>query len=353
MCRNISISLHIFRKEIMNNSRVKVLKITACAICLVISALVSLMIGRYEISFADACRILLSSLVPVEKTWTDLAQNMLLLVRVPRITSAILVGAALSAAGASYQCIFRNPMAAPDILGASTSAGFGAALAILLHLSSGTIMIWAFLASIGCIILVLSIARAGKGSEALNLILAGIMISSLFQAGTSYLKLIADPNNTLPEITYWLMGSLSGITMKEVGFVCLPMLAGFAVLIFLSWKMNLLTIDDEEARTMGVNTRLIRIAVVIASTLLTAASVSVSGIIGWIGLVIPHIGRRFVGNDCRFLIPASALLGAMFLLLVDDLARNLYSTELPLGIITALIGAPFFIYLMLRRGNTI
>jgi iron complex transport system permease protein len=212
-------------------------------------------------------------------------------------------------------------------------------------------MIWAFLASIGCIILVLSIARAGKGSEALNLILAGIMISSLFQAGTSYLKLIADPNNTLPEITYWLMGSLSGITMKEVGFVCLPMLAGFAVLIFLSWKMNLLTIDDEEARTMGVNTRLIRIAVVIASTLLTATSVSVSGIIGWIGLVIPHFCRMIFGCDYRRIIPAAIIMGGAFLLVVDDIARCMATTEVPIGILTAFVGAPIFAYLLMAGGK--
>lgn len=318
-------------------------------ICLIGIFLFSLLLGRYAVPFADVLRILASVVIPVTKTWSNLAENMVLLVRVPRICTAVLVGASLSVAGASYQCIFSNPMAAPDLLGASTSAGFGAALAILLGCSSFVVTGWAFTASMLCLLLVLFIARLGKGSVTLNLILAGIMISSLFQAGTSYLKLIADPNNTLPEITYWLMGSLSGMTMKELGYVWIPITIGMVPIFLVRWQMNLLTIDDMEARTMGVSTSRIRVLVIICSTLLTAAAVSVSGIIGWVGLVIPHIARRISGNDCRYLIPASALLGGSFLLLVDDLARNLYSTELPLGIITAVIGAPFFIWLMIRE----
>ena len=318
---------------------------------LILCALIifSVTMGRYEISAPDVFRILFSPFLPVGEEIGTLARNMVLTVRLPRILTAVLVGASLSVAGASYQCIFRNPMAAPDILGASTSAGFGAALAILFRLSNTEITAWAFGASLFCVMLVLGIARICRGSQMLNLILAGIMAGSLFQAATSYLKLIADPHNTLPEITYWLMGSLSGITPKELGFVWIPVLAGMLPIFILRWKMNLLTINDDEAKTMGVNTRRIRVIVILSSTLLTAAAVSVSGVIGWVGLVIPHLSRRFIGSDCRHLIPSSALMGGSFLLLVDDVARNLYSTELPLGIITALIGAPFFVYLMIRE----
>ena len=311
----------------------------------------SLLMGRYEIRGADVFKIFLARIMPVEKTWSELTENMVMLVRLPRILTGILTGAALSVAGASYQCIFRNPMAAPDILGASTGAGFGAALAILMGLSKAQVTLSAFLASLLCVSLVILSAKVCKGNQVLNLVLAGIMVSSLFQAGTSYLKLIADPDNALPEITYWFMGSLAGVTTGDLQYVWLPILVGMAPVFLLRWKMNLLTMDENEAKTMGVNTKRLRILMILASTLMTAAAVSVSGMIGWIGLVIPHMARKLAGNDCRHLIPLSAVLGGFFLLCVDDLGRNLYSTELPLGIITSVIGAPFFLYLMARKGE--
>lgn len=311
----------------------------------------SITMGRYEISLKELWLVLSSRLFPVEQSWSALTDNIVMQVRIPRIIVAILVGAALSVSGTSYQCIFRNPMAAPDVLGASTGAGFGAALAILLGKSSGVVTLWAFIASIVCVLLAVFSARLSKGNRVLSLVLAGIMIGSLFQAATSYLKLIADPHNTLPEITYWLMGSLAGVRPNELSYVWIPMLIGFVPIFCLRWKMNLLTMEDAEAKTMGVNTKRVRVIVIICSTMLTASAVAVSGVIGWVGLVIPHIGRRLVGSDCRALVPASALLGGTFLLLVDDLARNLYTTELPLGVLTAVIGAPFFIYLLSRKGE--
>lgn len=323
----------------------------ALAAALLVCFAVSVTIGRYGVTLRELWLVIASRLVPIERTWTTLTDNIVTQVRLPRIVVAILVGAALSVSGASYQCIFKNPMAAPDVLGASTGAGFGAALAILLGKSSGVITLWAFTASIACVLLAVFAARLSKGDKVLSLVLAGIMIGSLFQAATSYLKLIADPNNTLPEITYWLMGSLSGVRATDMGFVWMPMLIGFVPIFLLRWKMNLLTLEDTEARTMGVNTRRVRVIVILCSTLLTASAVAVSGIIGWVGLVIPHMGRRLVGNDCRVLIPASALMGGIFLLLVDDLARTMYTIELPLGILTAVIGAPFFIYLLARKGE--
>jgi iron complex transport system permease protein len=312
--------------------------------------LVSLLLGRFSISVRECLGILASKIFPVEPYWTQVQDNMLWLVRVPRIGIAVLVGMALSVAGTSYQCIFRNPMAAPDILGASTGAAFGAALAILMGRSNTEITAWAFLSSIACVALVLLCAKICRGNPIVNLVLAGIMIGSLFSASTSYLKLIADPHNTLPAITYWMMGSIAGANMAKLQYVWIPMLIALVPIVVLRWKINLLTMDDEEAKTMGINTGRVRVIVIICATLLTAASVSVSGMIGWVGLVIPHLARRMVGNDCRILIPTAGLTGGIFLLLVDDVARNLYTTELPLGILTAFVGAPFFIYLMARKG---
>ena len=216
--------------------------------------------------------------------------------------------------------------------------------------SNTEITAWAFLSSIACVALVLLCAKICRGNPIVNLVLAGIMIGSLFSASTSYLKLIADPHNTLPAITYWMMGSIAGANMAKLRYVWIPMLIALVPIVVLRWKINLLTMDDEEAKTMGINTGRVRVIVIICATLLTAASVSVSGMIGWVGLVIPHLARRMVGNDCRILIPTAGLTGGIFLLLVDDVARNLYTTELPLGIQTAFVGAPFFIYLMARKG---
>ena len=244
-------------------------------------------------------------------------------------------------------------MAAPDILGASSGAAFGAALAILFGAASGMITLSAFLFSMITVLAVFLIAQRAPGARVVNLILAGIMISSLFTAGTSYIKLVADPTNQLPQITYWLMGSLSGARLRDIGFVALPLALGLVPLLLLRWQINILTLGDEEARTLGINTNRLRLIVIVCSTLVTAASVSVSGMIGWVGLVIPHLCRKLVGSNYRYLMPATYLGGAAFLLLVDNLSRNLLAVEIPIGILTAFIGAPFFIYLICRREKTL
>lgn len=316
---------------------------------LLILGLLSVLWGRYAISLPQLFGILVSRAIPTEASWPAMAENIVWYVRLPRILLAILVGAALSVSGASYQSIFRNPMAAPDVLGASTGSAFGAALAIVQGLDGMGITLCAFLSGLLCMGLVMLCTRFSRGSPVLGLILSGIMISSLFQAGTSYIKLIADPHDTLPEITYWMMGSLSGAGVEDLAWLWIPLLLGFVPLFLLRWKINLLTMEEEQARALGISTRRLRGVVIVCATLLVAASVSVSGIIGWVGLVVPHMARKLVGSDCRVLLPASFLLGGGFLLLVDDLARTLYTTELPLGILTAVIGAPFFLYLLSRK----
>lgn len=313
--------------------------------------LLSFVVGRYGVPLGQVVRILLSGVLPLEQTWTGNMAIAVLNVRLPRILLACLVGCGLSAAGTGYQTVFQNPMAAPDILGASSGACFGAALAIMTGQSAVMITVFAFLASLLSVALVYLVGNHTRGNRVVNLLLAGIMVGSLFSACTSYIKLVADPTNQLPQITYWLMGSLSGTRMGTVKFAAVCMAVGLVPLLLLRWRMNLLTLSPDEARAMGVHTDRLRLAVILSSTVLTAAAVSMSGMIGWVGLVIPHLSRRIVGSDCRRLMPMACLFGAAFLLLVDNMARCLTATEIPIGILTAFVGAPFFIYLMVRGGD--
>ena len=313
--------------------------------------LLSFVVGRYGVPLGQVVRILLSGVLPLEQTWTDNMAIAVLNVRLPRILLACLVGCGLSAAGTGYQTVFQNPMAAPDILGASSGACFGAALSIMTGQGAVMITVFAFLASLLSVALVYLVGNHTRGNRVVNLLLAGIMVGSLFSACTSYIKLVADPTNQLPQITYWLMGSLSGTRMGTVKFAAVCMAVGLVPLLLLRWRMNLLTLSPDEARAMGVHTDRLRLAVILSSTVLTAAAVSVSGMIGWVGLVIPHLSRRIVGSDCRRLMPMACLFGAAFLLLVDNMARCLTATEIPIGILTAFVGAPFFIYLMVRGGD--
>lgn len=325
---------------------------------LVVSILVSFVLGRYPISIGQAFSILLNSIL--EKTgfpdsigvfWTPTQASLLLSHRLPRVILACMVGCSLSAAGAAYQGVFQNPMAAPDILGASSGAAFGAALAILLHLGSTMIVVLSFSCSIMTVLLVVYTGGKLRGKKAVGLILAGIMIGSLVSSGTSFIKLVADPENDLPAITYWLMGSLNGTKPSDILFAFFPMVIGIFPLLMLRWRINVLTLGDDECRTLGINAQRLRIEVILFATLITAASVSVSGMIGWIGLVIPHFARRLVGNDYRKLLPVSMLLGSVFLLWVDDVSRNLFATEIPIGILTSVIGVPFFLYLISGEGD--
>ena len=318
---------------------------------LIAAVFISFFLGRYPIKPGELMSILLSKLIPIDQFWTDTMETVLFNIRLPRVLLACFVGCCLSAAGASYQGIFQNPMAAPDILGASAGAAFGAAVAIFNYAPSSVVAVSAFVFSMATVGLVILISKRAKGSKVLGLILSGIMVSSLFSAGTSYIKLVADPMDKLPKITYWLIGSLSGASKSDICFVALPMALGLIPLYLLRWRINVLTLGDEEARAIGINAKAIRLIVIICATLVTASSVSVSGMIGWVGLVIPHLVRKLVGNNYRYLMPASMIAGALFLLIVDNISRNLLTTELPIGILTAFVGAPFFIYLITRKAE--
>ena len=337
--------------EQMEAYRRNTIKILILGIILIFCIIFSIVLGRYPIKIKEVIGILLSRFHPIEEFWTEGMEIVLFNIRLPRIALGCMVGCCLSVAGASYQGVFQNPMASPDILGASSGAALGAALAILNYGSGFMITASAFFFSLITVALVYLISRRARGDNIITLILSGIMVSSLFSAGTSLIKLVADPNDQLPAITYWLMGSLSGAKREDVVFAILPMTIGIIPLLLLRWRINILTMGDDEAKTMGVDSPKVRLIVIMSSTLITAASVSVSGMIGWVGLVIPHLSRKLVGNNYKHLIPASMLVGAIFLLLVDDISRNLLTTEIPLGILTAFIGAPFFIYLITRKGE--
>ena len=319
------------------------------AILLLGTALASFTLGKYLIPVTDVVKILISRLFPLEQTWTDQTEDVVLRLRLPRILLGCLVGGGLSGAGAAYQGAFQNTMASPDLLGASAGAAFGAALAILFGGSSAGITASAFGFGLLTVGLTCTVGYRARGNRVLNLILSGIMMTSLLTAGTSYLKLIADPTDQLPAITYWLMGSLNNTRSADLAFAAVPISAGLLVLLLLRWRLNLLTLGDDAARAMGVNTDALRLAAALSATLITASAVAVSGMIGWVGLVIPHLCRRLVGEDYRYLLPASVLLGAAFLVLVDDAARCLTTSEIPIGILTAVIGAPFFLYLILQK----
>ena len=326
------------------------------AIVLVACTLLSFLFGRYPVPFSELCGILWNKFLSIfgagiEPFWESSMEIAVWNVRLPRVLMSVLVGCCLAAAGATYQGVFQNPMAAPDVLGASAGAGFGAALAIYVGLSSAYITLAAFGMSLLTVVLVFWVSKHAKGERVLGLVLAGIMVSSLFQAGTSFIKLAADPTNKLPQITYWLMGSLSGMDWEDLGFVIWPMLIGLVPLFLLRWRLNVLAMGDDEARAMGVDASRLRIWLIIAATLVTAASVSVSGMIGWVGLVIPHMVRRICGSDYRWLMPGCMLGGGIFLLIVDNLSRNISTSGIPIGILTAFVGAPFFLWLITGRSE--
>ena len=252
-------------------------------------------------------------------------------------------------AGAAFQSIFKNPLVSSDLLGVSNGAGFGAALAILISGANIVTQIFAFIFGLISVSITYLISKTYRAGGILVLVLSGVAISAFFNSLISAIKFIADPDDKLPEIVYWLMGSLASVTMDKLLMISIPVIVGAVILLLLRWHMNLLAMGDEEAQSLGINPSRIRLLIIAGCTLLTSAAVSISGIIGWIGLIIPHMARMIVGPDNKILIPASLSLGASFLLLVDNISRVAISIEIPIGILTAVIGVPIFLYL-LKRG---
>ena len=319
--------------------------------------LISFYVGRFSgVEFFDAPKILMSKLFPwIQQTWTNTAEAVIMNLRLPRIIAAVVVGASLAVSGASYQSLFSNPVASSDTLGVSASAAFGAVLGILLNINEIGIKTISF--GVGCIAVLSVFMFASKISKGRNLtvylILIGMVISSLFQAFLSLLKYIADPEDQLPKITYWLMGSFSNVSLEDIPYCIGGFVIGIVPIFLLRWRLNLLSVSDYEAKSMGENINLLRLITVICATLLTSSAVAMTGGISWIGLVIPHIARMIVGNDTRHLIPTSALMGGGFLLFVDNLARSLTVYELPISVLTSLIGAPLFFIILIKNKEKI
>jgi iron complex transport system permease protein len=311
---------------------------------------ISFSMGRYPIPPKQLINVLASKLWAMPQTWPDEVETIIFQIRLPRILAAMLIGSALATAGSAYQGMFKNPLVSPDILGASAGAGFGAALGIYLSLHVAGIQLMSFLFGLTAVLLAYLVSCQMKNDQTLGLVLAGILLGTLFSAGTSFIKFIADPYDKLPAITFWLMGSLASISTKDLYIAAIPVVIGLIPLYLIRWRLNVMTLGDEEAQSLGVNTKILKIVVIFAATLITTASVCISGLIGWVGLVVPHLARMIVGPNYKILLPASILLGSSYLLLVDDLARLLTTVEVPLGILTSLVGAPFFLYLILR-GN--
>ncbi len=318
----------------------------ACGV-LALGLVVAFTVGRYPVTLAELVDVLVARLGGRPSTAPPAVENVVLLVRGPRVAAAVLVGAALAVAGTAFQGLFRNPLVSPDILGASSGAALGAVLGIYFSLGIIGIESLAFaggLVAVAAVYLIGSLLRARD--PILVLVLTGVVIGSLLGAGVGLVKYLADPYNQLPAMTFWLLGSLAATTVSDLLPLTGPVALGTLVLIALRWRLNVMSLPEDEARALGLATGPIRIAIVAAATLVTSASVATSGIIGWVGLVVPHLARALVGPDFPRLIPTAALLGGGYLLFIDTLARTAAPVEIPLGILTAVIGTPFFIWLL-------
>lgn len=326
------------------------LKSILIALSPVVCFLFSMSIGHYEISAYEVLDMLFSKLTASEMRYGDMMQTVVFEVRLPRAILAMMMGCSLSVSGAVYQCVFKNPMASPNILGTSSGAGLGTALAIIFSFGAVYTQMISFAFGLLAVAITYAIsAKIGRrGNLILVFVLTGILVSTVFQALISLVKYTADPYEKLPAITFWLMGSLSTAGKNDILIILIPFLLGIVPLFLMRWRLNILSLGDDDVKCLGIDVRNLRLIVIGCSTLLTASCVSVAGIIGWVGLIVPHIARMLVGSNFIALLPASALIGATYLLLIDDAARGIFKAEIPLSILTALIGAPYFIYLLVK-----
>jgi len=331
-----------------SNQRSLTLVMTVLAIATVCLATAALCIGSYGISASDTLQILAGAITGTVGDWTQMAQTIILQVRIPRILAAILVGAALAVAGTSYQGIFRNPLVSPDLLGVSSGACIGAALAILIRAGQIGVQAAAFIGGIAAVAMTIAIPKIIKRESTIALVLSGVIVSGFCASILGLLKYIADPESTLPEIIYWQMGSLAKADYDTLIYAGPIIIICIIVLLAMRWRVNVLSLGDQEAKALGVNLRFERGIVIVLSTLLTASAVSLAGTIGWIGLVLPHLARFLVGPNVARSMPVAFIMAAGFMLIVDTLAR-FSGIEIPLSILTGLIGTPFFVVLLAKQ----
>ncbi len=317
----------------------------------IIAFLISLSIGRFHVPLIQVVKILIAHVFPVgmEITWSEQMENVVINIRLPRLVGASLVGGALALSGATYQGLFKNPLVSPDLLGVSNGACVGAAVAILLGFSSLMIQGFALLTGLLAVLISTSIPKFFKNDSSLMLVLGGVIVSGFMSSLLGITKYVADPDNQLAAIVYWTMGSFATTSMVDVMMVMPAILSMMVILMLIRWRINLLSLGDKEARSLGVNIRKTRGLAILCATILTACAVCLCGTIGWVGLIIPHFGRLIIGHDNRYLLPLSTIIGAVFMIAVDTLARNLTGSEIPLSIITGLLGAPLFVWLLAKQ----
>lgn len=337
------------RKKRRQKSARYILLITGLIALLILSVLVSLCVGRYFVPIPQVVRILLSKLFSLEQTWESQAVGVIFTLRLPRVLGALLVGGALSLSGSAYQGVFKNPLVAPDLLGVSSGACVGAALAILLGMNTAGVQAMAFAVGLITVGLTITIPRLLRNSSIMMLVLAGIVVKGIMDAVMGIIKYLADPETQLASITYWQMGSLAKVLPKDIAMIAPVVIICAAAVLLLRWRINILSLGDNEAKSLGVHIRLTRGVIILSATLLTACAVCICGTIGWVGLVIPHLSRMIAGEDNTRSIPVSLLVGAIFMVLIDTLARTITSMELPLSILTGLIGAPFYLIVLTRQ----
>lgn len=324
--------------------------VVTISVALIATMLIAMGIGRYKISLGD----IINTLLPEGMSSREVDPNVRTVIyniRLPRVLIAALAGSGLAVSGAAFQSLFSNPLATPDTLGVATGASFGAALGIILGMGSIGIQLSAFLIGITCVGLVYFISKVKGERSMVMIILAGMVISSLFQAMVSLIKYVADPQDTLPQITFWLMGSLAGVGFKELLIGGPFIVIGIIIIFLLRWKMNMLSLHEDESKSLGVNLKVVRLLTIMSAALITASVVSICGNVGWVGLLIPHISRMIFGNNNKSVIPACIGLGAIFLIIIDTIARSAIASEIPISILTAVVGAPFFIILLRKTGG--
>jgi len=335
---------------VLSGTRLRTCAIFALlSVVLVVFATYSITLGRYDIAVVDVWRIVWDNVVPAEApTWTPVQADVVEVIRLPRILAALLIGAGLAISGAALQGLFRNPLVDPINIGVTAGAGFGGTLAILMVGGGYPVLAAAFACGIGSLLVVRGLASVKGRTSTLTLVLAGVIVTAFFESAISIVKLLADPHQKLPAITYWLMGSIAATNYSDLVLIAVAIVPPSIVIFLLRYQINILSLGEDKARALGSPIEIVQWTIFAAVSFISAGVVATSGIIGWVGLVIPHVARTLVGPDHGRLLPVSALLGAIYLLLVDDIARTATVAELPIGIITSLIGVPVFA-IILRR----
>lgn len=334
----------------VSKTRPKVRTINIVLFVMLIALIIICMcVGKYSLTPVECLNIIIGKITGAEASWDAMDERLLMGVRLPRVMATVIVGAALALSGAVYQGIFKNPLVSPDFLGVSSGACIGAAVAILLSLSSALIQVFAFVGGIVAVTLTVMIPKAMKSSSNIMLVLAGIIVSGAMSSILGFIKYIADPETELAAITYWQLGSFAYVDTPSLLSILPLSIIAAVILIAMAWWINILSMGEQEAQSLGANVGVLRGICIICATVLTAGAVCISGTIGWVGLVIPHFGRMLVGSDNRGLLPAACLIGGIFLLLVDTVTRIIGPAEMPISILTGIIGAPFYAWLLYRQ----